>query len=99
MAVVLKGHIQVSKEDLASVKAQLGEHIRLTLDESGCLEFRVTQDQSDPSIFTVFERFRDKESFNLHQRRVENSEWGHVTKNVTRTYVVLDDEDGVKVVT
>ena len=99
MAVVLEGHIHVSKEDLALVKAHLGEHIRLTLDESGCLEFRVTQDQGDPSRFTVFERFRDKESFNLHQRRVENSEWGHVTKNVTRTYVVFDDEDGIMVVT
>ena len=99
MAIVLKGHIHVSKEDLPSVKANLGEHILLTRDESGCLEFRVTQDHGDPSRFTVFERFRDKESFNLHQRRVENSEWGYVTKNVTRTYVVLDDEDGLKVVT
>ena len=44
-------------------------------------------------------RSSDKESFNLHQRRVENSEWGYVTKNVTRTYVVLDDEDGLRVVT
>jgi autoinducer 2-degrading protein len=99
MAIVLKGHIHVPKEDLPLVKAHLGEHIRLTRDESGCLEFRVTQDQGDPLRFSVFERFRDKESFNLHQRRVENSEWGHVTKNVTRTYVVLDDEDGLKVVT
>ena len=99
MAIVLKGHIRIPKEDLPSVKAHLGEHIRLTRDESGCLEFRVTQDQGDPLRFSVFERFRDKESFNLHQRRVENSEWGHVTKNVTRTYVVLDDEDGLKVVT
>ena len=98
MAIVLKGHIYVSKEDLPSAKAHLGEHIRLTRDESGCLEFRVTQDQGDPSRFSVFARFRDNESFSLHQRRVENSEWGHVTKNVMRTYVVLDDENGVKVV-
>ena len=98
MEIVLKGHIHVSKEDLPSVKAHLGEHIRFTRDESGCLEFRVTQDQGDPSRFSVFERFRDNESFSLHQRRVENSEWGHVTKNVMRTYVVLDDENGVKVV-
>ena len=98
MAIVLKGHIHVSKEDLPSVKAHLGEHIRLTRDESGCLEFRVTQDQGDPSRFSVFARFRDNEPFSLHQRRVENSEWGHVTKNVMRTYVVLDDENGVKVV-
>ena len=55
MAIVLKGHIHVSKEDLPSVKAHLGEHIRLTRDESGCLEFRVTQDQGDPSRFSVFE--------------------------------------------
>ena len=39
MAIVLKGHIHVPKEDLASVKAHLGERIRLTLDESGCFEF------------------------------------------------------------
>ena len=39
MTVILEGYIKVPLEELEAIKSHLGEHIRNTLKEHGCLEF------------------------------------------------------------
>jgi len=86
MAVILEGYIRVPYEELETIKNKLNEHIEHTLNEDGCLEFDVTQDDSDECIFHVFEKFLDNDAFNLHQARTKISDWGAVSKNVGRFY-------------
>ena len=86
MAVILEGYIRVPYEELETIKNKLNEHIEHTLNEDGCLEFDVTQDDSDECIFHVFEKFLDNDAFNLHQARTKISDWGAVSKNVERFY-------------
>lgn len=84
--VTLKGFIRVPNIDLASVLEELPNHIALTKNEVGCLVFKVTQDKSDLNRFSVYEEFKDKDSFQFHQDRVRESKWGKITKNVERNY-------------
>ena len=86
MAVILYGYIRVPYKELETIKNKLNEHIEHTLDEDGCLEFDVTQDDSDECIFHVFEKFLDNDAFNFHQARTKVSDWGVVSKNVKRFY-------------
>ena len=86
MAVILEGYIRVPYKELETIKNKLNEHIEHTLDEDGCLEFDVTQDDSDECIFHVFEKFLDNDAFNFHQARTKVSDWGVVSKNVKRFY-------------
>ena len=86
--VTLKGHIIVPDADIASVKAELINHIELTRQESGCIVFEVSQDDNNVNRFDVIEKFTDRESFANHQERVRNSEWGIITVNVTRHYEI-----------
>ena len=86
MAVILEGHIRVPYEELETIKNKLNEHIENTLNEDGCLEFDVTQDDNDECIFHVFEKFLDNDAFNLHQARTKISDWGYVSKNIERFY-------------
>ncbi|PHR60435.1 MAG: antibiotic biosynthesis monooxygenase [Robiginitomaculum sp.] len=86
--IILSGHIIVPVTDVAAVKAALIEHTRLTLAKTGCLVFRVKQDASNPQIFSVYEKFTTQTDFDNHQKRVHNSEWGKVAKNVERHYTV-----------
>ena len=86
MAVILEGHIRVPYEELETIKNKLNEHIENTLNEDGCLEFDVTQDDSDECIFHVFEKFLDDDAFKSHQVTTKASDWGVVTKNVERFY-------------
>ena len=74
MAVILEGYIRVPNEELETIKNKLNEHIEDTLNEDDCLEFDVTQDDSDECIFHVFEKFLDKDAFNLHQARTKISD-------------------------
>ncbi|WP_308470940.1 putative quinol monooxygenase [Clavibacter michiganensis] len=69
------------------VVENLPEHIMLTRAEPGCLSFEVTQ-TTDPLVWRVEERFEDEEVFRAHQARVASSEWGRITSQIERRYVV-----------
>ncbi|MTI13858.1 putative quinol monooxygenase [Sansalvadorimonas verongulae] len=84
--VILEGHIIVPEADLALVMRELPVHIRNTREEDGCLVFRVSQDENLTNKFHVYEEFRDKVAFTLHQERVQSSRWGEVAANVQRYY-------------
>jgi|TARA_B110000438_G_scaffold215256_1_gene207578 quinol monooxygenase YgiN len=86
MTVVLEGYIKVPLQELETIRNNLDEHIRNTLNEDGCLEFTVEQDAIDKCVFNVFEKFIDKDAFDAHQARVKDSNWSAITKNVKRVY-------------
>ena len=92
MTVILEGYIKVPLEELEAIKSHLGEHIRNTLKEHGCLEFTVEQDGIDECVFNVFEKFKDSDAFDAHQERVKTSDWGAITKNLKRVYREYDSK-------
>ncbi|MGP9498813.1 putative quinol monooxygenase [Halomonas sp. AOP43-D1-4] len=88
--VTLKGFIEVPGGDLDGVQAELNTHRQLTLEEPGCITFKVTQDKTDPCRFDVYEEFIDRKAFEEHQQRVASSDWGKLTRNVKRHYEVFE---------
>ncbi|ENO1832311.1 antibiotic biosynthesis monooxygenase [Vibrio vulnificus] len=88
--VTLKGFILVPESELEVVKSELVTHKRLTLEESGCITFSVTENSNNPLRFDVYEKFKDKSAFEYHQKRVKASHWGKVTVNVERHYEILE---------
>ena len=88
--IILKGFIVVPEADLCSVQEELKNHIKLTLEEPGCIVFEVTQNESNPFRFEVYEEFKDNASFDIHLARVKASHWGKVALNVERHYKILE---------
>ena len=84
--VIVTGHILVPLNELEQVKDALTLHQKLTLNEPGCLVFRVTQDTTQTHRFNVYEVFVDEAAFSAHQARIKTSQCGKVTANVTRHY-------------
>ncbi|WP_317928587.1 antibiotic biosynthesis monooxygenase [Halioxenophilus sp. WMMB6] len=90
--VILRGHIVVPEEDLAKVLAELPNHIHLTRQEPGCLQFNVEQNASRATVFQVYEEFIDRAAFDAHQSRSQQSNWGAASKNVERHYQITAEE-------
>ncbi len=88
--VVLKGFILVPSSDLPAVIVELENHKALSLNETGCLIFSVSQSEENPNRFDVHEEFIDKSAFLAHQERVKNSFWGKVSVNVERHYEIFE---------
>lgn len=86
--VILRGYIIIPDVDLVLVKLELPIHEKLTREEKGCLKFEVVQDTDNLNRFNVYEEFIDQKSFDKHQIRVKNSNWGSVTTNVERYYKI-----------
>ncbi|HBF08121.1 MAG TPA: antibiotic biosynthesis monooxygenase [Gammaproteobacteria bacterium] len=86
--VKLEGYILIPEQELEAVQTALTEHKALTRAEPGCLVFKVTQDETQPNKYHVYEEFQDEASFQSHQNRVKESQWGAVTQNVQRFYEI-----------
>lgn len=92
--ITLSGHIVVPDCDVANVRQALPVHIAATRAEKGCIVFNVEEHATEAGRFEVYEEFETPAAFKLHQKRVRESNWGSVTKNVTRHYVIdgLDED-------
>jgi quinol monooxygenase YgiN len=89
----LKGHLLcATPEELAIVQAHVGEHIRLTHQEPGCLSFEVTQ-SDDPMVWEVMETFRTRADFDAHQIRTRDSEWFRQSQAIARAFRVEEIGD------
>lgn len=84
--VIIEGYIIVPNSDLESVKSALDIHRTLTLRETGCLTFEVTEDGSNPNKFIFHEEFINQSAFDSHQARTKSSKWAEVSKNVERNF-------------
>ena len=84
--VIVEGYIDVPAQNIAAVMAELPNHIALTRLERGCLRFEVKNDAGYGNRFVVYEEFVNREAFDAHQRRVKESRWGAITKDVLRHY-------------
>ena len=83
--------ICVSKEEVCMVMELLPEHIKLTLQEDGCISFEFNQSH-DPFIWEVQEVFDSMKSFKHHQSRTASSVWGVKTQNIKRQYKISEGE-------
>ena len=84
--VILKGYVLVADSDLAAVKHELANHIKLTRQEEGCLVFEVSQDDKNINRFNVYEEFVSQNAFELHQQRLSRTEWGKVSSRLEKHY-------------
>ena len=87
-AVELRGRLVCrTVDEAATVARELPRHIELTRAEPGCVQFDVER-TDDPLVWSVSERFADREAFDAHQERVRASAWGLATVGIERDYVI-----------
>lgn len=86
--VRLVGQLVCANEtEVQLVITHLPLHIELSRAESGCLHFEV-EPNNDGLTWNVNECFIDQKSFDEHQARVSNSEWGLLTAGIRRHYKI-----------
>ncbi len=86
--LALTGRLICTSQDQADrVRAHAAEHIRLTLEEPGCMSFSVGQ-TADPWIWQVDETFTNRAAFEAHQIRTAASDWGQATQGIKRDFTL-----------
>ena len=88
--VILKGYVIACDQDISDIEVELPKHIELTLQETGCITFQVSQDTENKNRFNVYEEFIDKKAFEAHQVRAKASSWGQVSANLEKHYHVME---------
>lgn len=90
--IILSGSILVAIDELESIRKSLPLHIAQTRSEPGCIVFEVEESRKELGRFEVYEEFDSKAAFERHHRRVRDSQWGVVSKNVIRNYAIKEIE-------
>ncbi|WP_299350475.1 putative quinol monooxygenase [uncultured Shimia sp.] len=88
--IQLRGTLTVPADRIEAVAKALPLHIQLTRAEPGCLHFDVTEDPSNPGLFSVDELFVDQSAFDAHQLRAGQSDWASVTQGLPRDYTITE---------
>ena len=87
--IYLSGHFDVAKQHIQETLLLLPEHIKLSREEKGCLDFRVTQSKKTEGRFQVFEKFNSKRAYLYHQKRIKNSKWKNIMTKLKRDYEII----------
>lgn len=82
--------ICATSEQASLVSEHLPRHVILTRAEPGCLSFEVAP-TDDPFVWSVREMFEDDASFESHQQRAADSDWGRMTTGIDRSYQIDRD--------
>lgn len=64
--ITVVAKIVAKKDSVAAVKAELLKLIPPTRQESGCIEYTLHQDNSDPSIFLFYETWESAAAIERH---------------------------------
>lgn len=64
LTVVAK--LVAKKESIEALKAELIKMIAPTRREDGCIEYRLHQDNTDPSVFIFYENWQDQACLGQH---------------------------------
>ncbi len=65
--MVVTALLKIKEEHIEDVEKKLREMVDTVVkNEPHTLEYRLHKDQSDPSVFFFYEKYKDKESFEFH---------------------------------
>ncbi len=84
--IELKGTIIIPLEAQNEALPALEAHIEATRQEAENVIFEVTQDETDPELFHVYEEFLSQAGFEEHQRLAKARPWGAVSQNFVRDF-------------
>ena len=87
----MAGYVIIPRAEREIFKSAIAEHIRLTLAEAGCLDFKIIPDKDNDCKFSVYEEFVDKAAFDHHQTRTAKSQWAQINVNMERHYSFLEE--------
>jgi quinol monooxygenase YgiN len=73
----------------ADLRALLGEMARHAATDDGCEIYAVHQSRREPRSFFLYERYRDKDAFKLHQANEELRELGAGLRDLTDSMEIV----------
>jgi quinol monooxygenase YgiN len=89
----VRGQLRCMTEaDAAAVACHVGDHVRLSRAEPGCITFDISP-TDDPMVWELMEAFRTRADFGAHQTRTRASPWFEATRGAIRDFVVEEIGD------
>ena len=75
------GTIPVKPEHVKEFAENFGAHAKRTNEEPGCLRFDAFQDADDPTIFYLYEVFKDKAAIDTHNENEHYKKWREISRD------------------
>ena len=80
--------IEANPEKIDLVKSELLKLIEPTLQEAGCIQYDLHQDDGDPSVFLFYENWESRELWQTHMNNTHLAEYGRATAGAVASFTL-----------
>lgn len=80
--------IEAKAEQIELVKAELQKLIRPTLEEAGCIQYDLHQDNENPAVFLFFEIWENRELWQDHMKAAHLAAYVEATEGAIESFTI-----------
>jgi len=80
--------IEAKPERVEFVKAELLKLIPITVQEPGCLQYDLHQDNENPAVFVFYENWESRELWQQHMNNDHLAEYMQATEDAVATFTL-----------
>lgn len=86
--LTIVARIEANPDQIEFVKAQLMKLIEPTLNEAGCIQYDLHQDNDNPAVFLFYENWQSRELWQNHMKNTHISEYMKTTKEAIASFTL-----------
>lgn len=84
--LTIVARIEANPDQVDLVKAELARLIEPTLQEAGCIQYDLHQDNDDPAVFLFYERWENRELWQTHINNSHVAEYRRATQGAVAAF-------------
>ena len=86
--LTIVARIEANPEKIDLVKSELLKLIEPTLQEAGCLQYDLHQDNDDPAVFLFYENWESRELWQAHMNNTHLAEYARATEGAVVAFTL-----------
>jgi len=86
--LTIVARIEANGDNVELVKAELLKLVAPTLEEAGCIQYDLHQDNENPALFLFYENWESRELWQEHMNNTHLAEYMKATKGAVASFTV-----------
>ncbi|MEM7066158.1 MAG: putative quinol monooxygenase [Cyanobacteria bacterium P01_B01_bin.77] len=82
------GRIEAKTDQVEFVKAELLKLIPITLEEAGCIQYDLHQDNDNPAVFLFYENWESRDLWQTHMNNTHLAEYMKATEGAVAAFTL-----------
>ncbi len=88
--LTIVARIEAYPDQVELLKTELQKLVAPTLNEAGCIQYDLHQDNNDPAVFLFYENWENRELWQAHMQNTHIAEFARATEGAVADFSLLE---------